>query len=224
MEGQLDLLPPEADAEPRPPRRIERPGLRLRLWTGWLADEAAVMERLQREVPWRQEEVTLFGRRQPMPRLTCWMAEPGCSYTYSGLRQRIQPWTPTVAALKRDVEEAVGCRFNSLLLNLYRDGHDAMGWHADDEGELASDRPIASLSLGAARTFRLRPRPGKGAEPPPHPGEAPTTEPLAFELGHGDLLVMDPPTQRHWQHQVPRRLRVGLPRINLTFRVVRQHL
>ncbi len=221
MERQLDLLPPAAAAEPGQPQRIERPGLRLRLWSGWLADEAAVMERLLAEVPWRQEQVTLFGRRHPMPRLTCWMAEPGCGYTYSGLRQRIEPWTPTVAALKREVEQAVGCRFNSLLLNLYRDGHDAMGWHADDEGELAAASPIASVSLGTARTFRLRPKPKRGAAARPYEGEAPA-EPLAFELGHGDLLVMDPPTQRHWQHQVPRRLRVGEPRINLTFRVVRQ--
>ncbi|MEB3322988.1 MAG: alpha-ketoglutarate-dependent dioxygenase AlkB [Synechococcaceae cyanobacterium] len=222
MERQLDLLPPTAASEPQQPRRIERPGLRLRLWSGWLTDEMAVMERLLMEVPWRQEQVTLFGRRQPMPRLTCWMAEPGCSYAYSGLRQRIEPWTPTVAALRQRVEEAVGWRFNSLLLNLYRDGHDAMGWHADDEGELAAASPIASLSLGAARTFRLRPRPGHRADAPPHAEDGPFSEPLAFELGHGDLLVMDPPSQRHWQHQVPRRLRLRQPRINLTFRVVRQ--
>jgi alkylated DNA repair dioxygenase AlkB len=217
MERQMDLLPPPAAGESRQAQLIEQPGLRLRLWPGWLGDEAAVMKRLLVEVPWRQELISLFGRRYPMPRLTCWMAEPGCTYTYSGLQQRIEPWTPTVAALRQRVELTVGCRFNSLLLNLYRDGHDAMGWHADDEGELAAASPIASLSLGSARTFRLRPRPRRGAESPQN-----AAEPLAFELGHGDLLAMDPPTQRHWQHQVPRRLRVRQPRINLTFRRVRE--
>jgi alkylated DNA repair dioxygenase AlkB len=217
MERQLDLLTPPAAVDSPQPQRIVRPGLRLRLWCGWLEDEAAVMKCLLVEVPWRQEQVTLFGRRHPMPRLSCWMAEPGCTYTYSGLRQRIEPWTPTVAALRRKVEQAVGCRFNSLLLNLYRDGSDAMGWHADDEGELAAASPIASLSLGAARTFRLRPLPRRGAEPAQN-----AAEPLAFELGHGDLLVMDPPTQRQWQHQVPRRRRLKQPRINLTFRQVRE--
>ena len=95
--------------------------------------------------------------------------------------------------------------FNGVLLNLYRDGRDAMGWHADDEPELDPAAPIASLSLGASRTFRLRPRQG-GAQP------------LSLELSEGDLLVMDPPTQRHWQHALPRRLRQREPRLNLTFR------
>ena len=45
---------------------------------------------------------------------------------------------------------------------------------------------------------------------------------LVFELGHGDLLVMDPPTQKHWVHQVPPRLRVRAERINLTFRLIRE--
>ena len=84
-----------------------------------------------------------------------------------------------------------------------------MGWHADDEAELDPDAPIASLSLGAGRTLRFRPR------------QRGTAEAVAVELGHGDLLLMDPPTQRHWQHGLPRRLKVDAPRLNLTFRVVR---
>ena len=99
-------------------------------------------------------------------------------------------------------------RSNGVLLNYYRDGRDTMGWHADDEPELDPEAPIASLSLGASRTFRLRPR-GVAAAP------------LDLELGDGDLLVMDPPTQRHWQHALPRRLRLREPRLNLTFRKLR---
>jgi alkylated DNA repair dioxygenase AlkB len=71
--------------------------------------------------------------------------------------------------------------------------------------------PIASLSLGATRSFRLRPR-------------APLAEgvrPISLELGHGDLLVMDPPTQQHWLHALPRRRRVSQERLNLTFRLIR---
>jgi alkylated DNA repair dioxygenase AlkB len=84
-----------------------------------------------------------------------------------------------------------------------------MGWHADDEAELDPEAPIASLSLGASRTLRFRSR------------QRDTAPSLAVELGHGDLLLMDPPTQQHWQHGLPRRLKVDTPRLNLTFRRVR---
>jgi len=197
------------------PTRLERPGLRLRHWRGWLAhtggpDAAALAAALLEEVPWKKEQISLWGRRHPLPRLTCWVADPGCGYRYSGLEQGIEPWTPSLERLRSQLHRTLGCRFNALLLNLYRDGSDRMGWHADDEPELDPDAPIASLSLGATRCFQLRPR-------RPIDGLRQT---LSLELGDGDLLVMDPPTQRHWQHQLPARRRVQQLRINLTFRVV----
>jgi alkylated DNA repair dioxygenase AlkB len=139
------------------------------------------------------------------------MGDPGCHYTYSGVRNGIEPWSARVQQLREQVERAAGCRFNSLLLNHYRDGSDKLDWHADDERELNPEQPIASLSLGAARTFRLKPK----------DASVEVNIPLSFELGQGDLLVMDSPTQRHWLHQVPQRLRVKGDRINLTFRVIR---
>ena len=183
----------------------------LRHWLGWVgaAEADGWLERLQQEVPWKQESITVYGRRHAMPRLTCWMADPGCGYRYSGLDNAIEPWTPLTAAIRRRVAAAADQEFNSLLLNLYRDGRDAMGWHADDEAELDPEAPIASLSLGASRTLRFRSR---------QRDRAPS---LAVELGHGDLLLMDPPTQQHWQHGLPRRLKVDTPRLNLTFRRVR---
>lgn len=183
---------------------------RLRHWRGWVgvAEADGWLERLQQEVPWKQEHITVYGRHHAMPRLTCWMADPGCDYRYSGLANAIEPWTPLADAIRRRIGEAAGRDFNSLLLNLYRDGRDAMGWHADDEPELDPGAPIASLSLGATRSLRFRPR---------QRDAAPT---VALELGHGDLLLMDPPTQRHWQHGLPRRLKVVSPRLNLTFRAV----
>lgn len=186
-----------------------RPPVRhLARWAS-LADADRWLERLLVEVPWKQEHITVFGRRHPMPRLSCWMADPGCEYRYADLQNVIEPWTPVALEIRARLQSELACPFNSLLLNLYRDGHDSMGWHADDEPELEPQAPIASLSLGAARTFRMRPR-GRPAD-----------SKVAFELSHGDLLVMDPPTQRHWQHELPRRLRVRGPRINLTFRHVR---
>jgi len=173
------------------------------------ADQADLwLDALLAAVPWKQEHITVFGRRQAMPRLSCWMADPGCEYRYSDLQNVIEPWVPAARELRARLSDELGCPFNSLLLNLYRDGRDSMGWHADDEPELDPDAPIASLSLGATRTFRMRPR------------RVASGQAVAWELRHGDLLVMDPPTQRDWRHELPRRVRVLAPRLNLTFRKV----
>ena len=122
------------------------------------------------------------------PRLVCYMADgPELGFRYSGLTMEARPWAPAVRALKRDAEQAANLApgyFNSCLLNLYRGGDDYMGWHSDDE-KLYGDRPvIASVSLGAARDFMVRPRGGRdgpqlkytledGDLPPDCPASAP---------------------------------------------------
>jgi len=98
----------------------------------------------------RQETITLWGRTHPLPRLTCWLGDPGCSYTYSGVRNAIEPWSQAVSELRALAEETVGCRFNSLLLNRYRDGCDKLDWHADDEVELSPEAPIAHRTTRSA--------------------------------------------------------------------------
>jgi alkylated DNA repair dioxygenase AlkB len=169
--------------------------------SGWL-------EALREEVAWRQERIVLFGRAVSVPRLTAWIADPDCAYTYSGLTMAPGPWTPTLAAIRARVEAACAHAFNGVLLNRYRDGNDSMGWHADDERELGEAPVIASVSLGAARAFQLKHRTRR---------EVPRID---LELGHGSLLVMRPPTQTHWLHQVPKRRGRRAPgeRVNLTFR------
>lgn len=182
MDQQLDLLQPAPPGRSNSPQVVTAEGLALRYWPLWLADAATVLEQLRVEVPWKQEQITLFGKTHPIPRLTCWMGDPGCHYTYSGVRNEIEPWSARVQQLRQQVEIAAGCRFNSLLLNHYRDGSDKLDWHADDERELNPEQPIASLSLGAARTFRLKPK----------DASMEVNIPLSFELGQGDLLVPDP--------------------------------
>jgi alkylated DNA repair dioxygenase AlkB len=196
MTDQLGLF--DAQAPSTGPQWCRRQGLLVRHWPGWAADADGLLLALRDQVPWKQDQITLFGRTHPLPRLTCWVGDPGCSYTYSGVANRIEPWSELLAGLRARVEEAAGSSFNSLLLNRYRDGRDKIDWHADDERELDPEAPIASLSLGVARSFRLKPKQASEAE----------IEPLQYELGHGDLLVMDPPTQQHWLHQIPQRLRV----------------
>ena len=192
--------------------RIERTGLQLRHGVAWLQQQGLqtpqLRQALGQSLAWEQPLVTVYGKQHRTPRLTCWVADPGCSYRYSGLQQAIHPWTVELETLRQLLLDQLGVRFNSLLLNRYRDGADRMGWHADDEPELDDQAPIVSLSLGAARDLRFRPRRGDEA-------------PFAINLADGDLLVMDPPSQRHWQHALPPRARVQQERINLTFRVIR---
>jgi len=192
--------------------RIERSGLQLRHGLAWLQQQGIgtqdLRQRLVDGLAWQQPLVTVYGKQHRTPRLTCWVADPGITYRYSGLQQVIHPWTKDLERLRELLQQQLGVRFNSLLLNRYRDGADRMGWHADDEAELDDQAPIASLSLGVARDLRFRPRRGTEAA-------------FAVTLADGDLLVMDPPSQRHWQHALPPRARVVAERINLTFRVIR---
>jgi alkylated DNA repair dioxygenase AlkB len=214
--SQLSLLSELSPAAPMqaPPalESLQADGLRLRLWRGWLADPDDWFQVLRDSTAWQQPRISVYGRSHAVPRLSCWVAEPGHAYAYSGLHQAPQPWTPSLTRLRRRIEGQLALAadqgFQGVLLNLYRDGRDAMGWHADAESELDPEASIASLSLGASRCFRLRPRAAGG-------------QPLDLELGSGDLLVLDPPTQRHWLHCLPRRLRLREPRLNLTFRRLR---
>jgi len=172
------------------------------------AEATALLAQLTAEVAWEQRAIRLFGQEIPQPRLTAWYGDPDARYTYSGLAWEPRPWTAALRALRQRVEAATGARFNSVLLNQYRDGRDSMGWHADDESELGPAPAIASLSLGATRRFRLRARPG------------PRPAPLSLDLPGGSLLLMRGPTQQHWQHALPKTSRPVGPRLNLTFRWV----
>lgn len=171
------------------------------------ADEAdRLFERLLEEVDWRQQRVLLFGRRLPQPRLTAWCSDPGVCYRYSGLELQPGPWLRPLQGLRHQLGTRTGAAFNSVLLNLYRDGRDSMGWHADDEPELGEAPVIASVSLGAVRRLRVRPRGGGPSR--------------AVDLAPGSLLLMRGRSQADWQHAVPRTARQVGPRINLTFREI----
>ena len=177
----------------------------------WGAPSADILARLIAEIPWKQESIMLFGKTHLQPRLVCWMGDRGCAYAYSGKRHQPSHWHPLVADLRRRVEALTGSRFNSVLLNLYRDGADSMGWHADDEPELGPRPVIASLSFGAERMFHLRHRRDR------------TISTRHVALVDGSLLVMRGDTQANWHHAVPKTRRPVGVRMNLTFRTVVPH-
>lgn len=174
---------------------------------GWLAaaDADRLMAALQAEVPWEVHRIRMFGNWVESPRQSCWIGDPQARYRYSGAEFVPYSWPPVLQAVREQLQDWNIGRFNSVLLNRYRDGGDHMGWHSDDEPELGPAPVIASVSLGAARRFLLRRR----DEP------ARRTE---FVLGHGDLLLMGGQTQRFYQHALPKMARVRGERINLTFR------
>ena len=172
-------------------------------------DHTARMDALVAAVPWVQELYFRGARAIPAPRLTSFHGDPGCGYTYSGIRYEPVPWLPELSQLRVRLIERTGVAFNCVLCNLYRDGRDSVGWHADDERELGPSRDdvaIGSVSLGAPRRFVFKHR---------RDGRR-----LGFELGEGSLLLMRGRTQQHWVHALPKTARPAGPRLNLTFRVV----
>jgi alkylated DNA repair dioxygenase AlkB len=169
------------------------------------ADADRLQGDLAASIAWRQETATIMGRRVPIPRLTAWHGEAG--YVYSGIAMAPAAWTPPLLELKRCAEAHAGQPFNSVLLNLYRDGRDSVSWHADNEPGLGRNPVIASLSLGATRRFQLKHRTRASR--------------VAIDLTHGSCLIMAGATQHHWLHQLPKTARPVAPRINLTFRSMR---
>lgn len=156
------------------------------------------------EIPWSQSTIRIYGRDILQPRMTAWMGD--AAYTYSGRTHEPAPLSPALAALRMRVSAAAGVHFTSVLANLYRTGSDSVAWHADDEPELGTEPVIASLSLGDARTFKIR-RNADGVV-------------WSVQLGHGDLLIMRGRSQADYQHCVPKTKTDVGARINLTFRVL----
>lgn len=166
-------------------------------------------QNLLNSLNWRQETIKFFGKEVNVPRLTAWYGDEGKSYKYSGIQMNPNPWTPGLITIKKKVETVLKFNFNSVLVNLYRQGKDSMAWHSDDEPELGHNPTIASLSFGATRRFQLRHKYDKALDT------------LEVALTHGSLLLMRGKTQHFWKHQVPKTSKTLTPRINLTFRVIK---
>lgn len=179
-------------------------------YPGFLSREEGdlLLGRLLKEIKWKQEKVKMYGKTINIPRLTAWYGDTEKQYAYSGIRMKPRKWTEALLGVKKVVEEKAGVEFSSVLLNLYRNGDDAVAWHSDNERELGDEPVIASLSLGTSRTFRFR-----------HIEDKRLME--SIELAHGSLLIMKGETQAKWQHEVPKKKGIMLPRVNLTFRAIK---
>jgi alkylated DNA repair dioxygenase AlkB len=204
--GVMVFCPPETGKSilPHPAKAV--------LFDGLLpASECGlIFSRIREEVQWQSREIVLFGKKIMQPRLVAWQGDPGCAYRYSGVTWNPDPWSPEVQKIRELVSRVTGSFFNGVLLNLYRDGSDSMGWHSDDEPELGEEPVIASVSLGEPRRFLFR----KIGNP---------EEKVETLLQDGSLLVMSGQAQQLWQHSLPKSARVKDPRINLTFRKIDPH-
>lgn len=169
------------------------------------AESTLFFESLLKEVPWKHEPIKIFGKEVMQPRLTAWYGDK--EYSYSGITMKPEPWNSTLLKIKERIEKIAGIKFNSALLNLYRDNQDSVGWHRDDEKELGRNPVIGSVSLGASRVFHLKHYTEKDLK-------------ASVELKNGGFLLMKGETQHFWLHSIPKTKTSCGPRINLTFRTI----
>jgi alkylated DNA repair dioxygenase AlkB len=168
----------------------------------------AMYDYFHQHLAWESSEITVFGKTYSTPRLEAFYALENQSYSYSGKKLKVHKFDAELLKLKQRIEAEILHEesFNSVLANLYRNGLDSNGWHADNEKELGKNPLIASLSLGETRRFDLK--------------HNLTKEKLSFDLKAGSLLIMGGSMQHFWKHQIAKSKKVGNARINLTFRKI----
>lgn len=167
-----------------------------------------IFAELMQDIPWQQDDIRVFGKIHPQPRLTALFGNEGKPYSYSNITMQPHPWNLLLQKIKSQVEKSAEATFTTVLLNQYRDGKDSNGWHADNEKELGINPIIASLSFGAQRIFHLKHNLDKDHK-------------KSILLEHGSLLLMKGTTQHFWKHQIPKTAKPIGPRINCTFRIIK---
>lgn len=178
---------------------------------GFFAEEESCFffQQLCSEISWVHDTIKMYGREIITRRKVAWYGNQPYDYRYSGVSRHALPWTAELGKIKERVQMRCGINFNSCLLNMYHNGSEGMGWHSDAEPSLRAEAPIASVSFGQGRRFQFRKK-----NNPSHK--------LEVLLEHGSLLLMDAESQRNWQHCLPPSGKSLGPRINLTFRDMKE--
>ena len=194
---------------PTPNWQPELPDAQLRYYQNFLSVDRAnhYYNTFLETIPWQQDDLKVFGKVYAQPRLTSLHSNSLSTYTYSGLTLQPHPMTEALLELLHQIQTVSHHDFNCVLLNLYRNGADSNGWHADNEKELGKHPQIASYSFGAPRFFHFKHRKIKSQR-------------HKMALHHGSLLLMEGSMQEHWLHQIPKTKKPLQPRINLTFRKI----
>lgn len=163
---------------------------------------------IKNDIPWQQDDIKIFGKTYPQPRLTALFGNNRKPYSYSNITMQPHEFTPELLEIKKQIESKTNVIFTTCLLNLYRDGNDSNGWHADNEKELGKNPVIGSVTLGQERFFHLKHR---------------TRKELRHKLllENGSLLLMAGETQHQWLHQIAKTKKLIGERINMTFRLIK---
>lgn len=161
---------------------------------------------LKNSLNWEQKEIMMYDKLIKIPRLTAWIGED-VYYAYSNIDNQPQPWTELLLKLKQKIEDKYGIKLNGCLANLYRTGKDHISWHSDNEKELGENPAIASISLGAERSFQVK-------------HKYLPLEKVILPLSSGSLVVMKGAMQKKWLHRVAPTTKPVEERINLTFRFI----
>lgn len=156
-----------------------------------------------RALPWSRDEISMYGKKIPVPREEALFGDD-LPFKYRGESIKALGWPAFLLDARDRIEKLTGFTFHFAVGNRYMTGRDSIGWHSDDFPQIGERPPIASLSLGDARRFKLK-RKADGVT-------------VDYELTHGSLLVMLPGCQDDWLHAVPKTSRPVGERINWTFR------
>jgi len=167
-----------------------------------------LMRRFIAEMPWQQKVVKMYDKTMLTPRLTIWIGDPGTNYSFSGEKHDPLPWTNDLLMIKNKIEPFAGTKFNSVLLNYYRDGNDSVAWHSDNEKELGYHPVVASVSFGQVRSFDIR-------------HKTDHTRKYSIRLENGSYLLMQGELQDKWEHRIAKSTKPMKERVNLTFRVIK---
>lgn len=157
---------------------------------------------LHEKISWKQFHVTVYGKSYPQPRLCAFYGDENLSYSYSKLTLKTEKWPAEILSIKEKIKSDLNLDFNSVLANLYRDGNDSNGWHADNEKELGKKPSLLSLSFGGEKILHLRSKTAKEK----------------ILIKSGDLLFFTGKSQHESQHMIAKSKRYTKARINLTFR------
>lgn len=168
---------------------------------------AIYFNKLLNEITWQQDIIKIFGKEMPIPRLQAFYGNEGLSYKYSNINLKATKWNGLLLKIKTDIENISSVTLNSVLLNLYRNGNDSNGWHADDEPALGKNPVIASVSFGSERYFNFKHKKDKSLK-------------TKIMLQSGSLLIMKGETQHCWYHQISKTKKSLTQRINLTYRFI----
>lgn len=168
-----------------------------------------LFKNLSDNIKWKQDKIKFYGKQFDVPRLAAWYGEDGFSYTYSGIQMHPNPWNEDLMFIKEKIEKVSKVSFSSCLLNLYRTGRDSVNWHQDNEKELGQNPIIGSVSFGETRPFQMK-----------HISRTELKK-VDIPLTNGSFLLMKGTTQHFWKHQIPKTTRKLNPRINLTFRIIK---